>query len=273
MNFLLYIFAAAIGIFLPYVGTVFALLSGREFATLVGGLLVAAHVGTVVFVFNRARQGRGPQVAFVLAMPLPLVMVAMCLYLIGHEVLILFEREPPEFSTACQTAGAKYYKLPDAPVHSVAYDWNSESAPTYTAFSLNFADRVSGLGMSDVLSPRCPDQLTFVERRHSSRREGLPPGSPGPYVRFPCHGRFYGVTDLTADVLVKYQINPEEELREAPVNQRMVVYDLTVTDRRNDELLASFRYVIDAKNRRACGLTEDNKMNERTFVLKAIGLQ
>jgi hypothetical protein len=32
------------------------------------------------------------------------------------------------------------------------------------------------------------------------------------------------------------------------------------------------RYVIDAKNMRGCGLTDDNTMNERSFVLRSIGV-
>ena len=44
-------------------------------------------------------------------------------------------------------------------------------------------------------------------------------------------------------------------------------------DGRLKSLAYSARYIIDAKNRRACGVTGKDSMDEQVFVLKAIGLQ
>lgn len=187
MNVLIYLVTGGIGIFLSYVGIVFAALGGLQFAYLIGGLLLAAHIGAFIFVYRKAKQGRGPEVAVVLVLPLPLVMGATYLFTVGQEALRFLEPEPAEFTAACQTAGAKFYKLPALPVHSIAYDWDSKTAPPYSSFSLGFGSRVSALGGIDPRYPRCPDGITFVEQRHSDQ-EGLPPGSPVHMFVFPAMG-------------------------------------------------------------------------------------
>jgi hypothetical protein len=269
MNIIIYLVATAIGLFLSYVGIVFAMLSGHSFAYLVGGLLAAAHIVSFLYVYKKAKQGKGRQAAFVLASPLFIVMGVIYAFSLGKHALSFLETEPAAFTSACQTAGPSFYKLPTSPVNSIAYDWEQDSAPTYNYFKLGFGGQISSLGRSDF---PYPNSIEFTERRHSDR-EGLPHDSPGPYVRFPRQGAFYGITELTADVLVKYQLTPTDELKKAATQQGMVVYKLLVTDRRDGEKLASLLYVIDAKNHRACGFTEKNEMNERSFVLRAIGQQ
>ncbi len=269
MNIIIYIVATAIGFFLSFVGVVFAMLSGQQFAYVIGGLLVLAHIGSFLFVRNQAMQGKGRQAAIALASPLFVVMGVMSVFVFGGYVVSLFERDSPAFTSACKTAGAQFYKLPASPVRSLAYDWEGEYAPPFNYFTLGFGGRVSSLGIRDF---PYPPAIEFTERRHSNR-EGLLVGAPGPYVRFPRQGAFYGIETLTADALVSYQLTPADELGKAMVEQGMVRYELTVTDRRNGEKLAFLRYIIDSKKRRACGSTGDNTLDERTFVLKAVGVQ
>ena len=103
--------------------------------------------------------------------------------------------------------------------------------------------------------------------------DGRPPDGPdGRYVLQPRTGGLYPITDLTADVLVLYRVDPEEELEKAAEAQGLVTYEVTVTDRRTSEKLAALRYVIDAKNMRGCGLTDDGTMSERFFILRSIGV-
>jgi len=73
MNIVIYIVAAAIGLLLSSMGIVFALIGGLQFAYLIGGLLVAAHIGSVFYVRMKAMEGKGRQAAIVLALPLPVV--------------------------------------------------------------------------------------------------------------------------------------------------------------------------------------------------------
>jgi hypothetical protein len=89
------------------------------------------------------------------------------------------------------------------------------------------------------------------------------------YIRYLKPGKSQKVSDLTADVSVHYQISPEEELLKAYPEQGMIRYELTVMDRRTGEKLATKKYVIDAKNKRACG----PEISDRTFILKSLALE
>jgi len=265
MNIVIYIVAAAIGLLLSFMGIVFAVLGGPEFALLIGGVLVAAHIGSLFYVRRKAMQGKGRQAAIVLALPLPLVMSVLYIFTVGtYAISSLFERES-SFTSACRTAGAKFYKPPALPVHSIAYDWASKDAPTYHDYSLEFGGRVSPLSRPDS---RLPSAITFTERKRSDWG-GVPSGAPDPYVRFPRDGFVYGIPALTADALVEYR----EEPIKSDTDPDAVVHELTVTDRRNGEKLASLRYVLGGKKRSVCGLFENDVTNERTFVVKAIGVQ
>ena len=266
MNIVVYIIATAIGFFLSYVGLVFAVLSGRQFAYLIGGLLAAAHIGAFVYVYKKAKEGKGRSSAFVLASPLFIVMGAMLIYESGRYAVSMLRPDSPAFTKECQTVGAQYYKLPISPAHSIAYGWKNKYEHVYNYYVLTQSTRAESLQHRNY---PYPTTIEFTERSYLGRREGL----PVTYVRFPRQGVQHRISALTADVLVEYQITPAEELKKAATEQGMASYELTVTDRRDGEKLAFLRYVVDAKNRRACGVTENNVMDERAFVLKAIGVQ
>jgi hypothetical protein len=266
MNIAIYIVATAIGLFLSYVGVVFAVLSGPQFAFLVGGLLVTAHIGTFIFVRKKAIQGKGRSAAIVLVSPLFIVMGVMLIFETGRYVVSVLRPDSPAFTKECQTAGAQYYKLPASPVHSIAYDWKNRYEPVYNYFTLTNGTRAESLQHRNYPYPAT---IEFTERSYLGKREG----SPVTYIRFPRQGAQYQITALTADVLVNYQLTPAEELKKAATEQGMVSYELTVTDRHDGAKLAFLRYIVDAKSRRACGVTENNVMDERAFVLKAIGVQ
>ena len=154
LNVVIYIVAAAIGLVLSCLSLVFALLSGPEFASLILGLLVAAHIGSCVYVRRKAMQGKGRRAAIVLVLPLPVVMSVLYVFSVGSQAISsLFERESSTFASACQTAGAKFYKSPALPVHSIAYDWQSRTAPIYNDYSLEFGGRVSPLARPDSRYP------------------------------------------------------------------------------------------------------------------------
>ena len=96
MNIVIYIVAAAIGLYLSCFGILFALLSGLLFASLIGGLLVAAHIGSFYYVRRKAMQGKGRQAAIALVLPLPLVggvlMVMVWIFEIGKYAISFLER-------------------------------------------------------------------------------------------------------------------------------------------------------------------------------------
>ena len=77
------------------------------------------------------------------------------------------------------------------------------------------------------------------------------------------------ISDPTADVSVQYQISPEEELLKAHSEQGMIRYEMTVVDRRTGEKLATKKYVINAKSKRACG----PEISDQSFILKSLALE
>jgi hypothetical protein len=268
VNIIIYIVAAAIGLYLSLVGVFFALLHGPLFAFIVGALLLAGHIGSVLYVRKKAMEGKGRLAALALVSPMFVVFGLAQLFGIGGFIFTLLKPDSRAFTLECKTAGAQFYKLPTSPVHSIAYDWTTKKAPPYNTFSVIFGTRVSP-GYSEE---PYPPSIEFVEGRRS-KWEGRPlTGPDGPYFRRPKVGARYAITDLTADVLIMYRIGPEEELEKAEEDQGLVTYEVTVTDRRTSERLASLRYAIDAKNMRGCGLTDENTMNVRSFVLRSIGL-
>ena len=287
MTIIIYIVAGAIGLYLSALGFVFSLLHGLLFAFTVGALLLAAHIGSILYVRKKAMEGKGRLAA--LALIAPMFVVGGVGLVIGWGIaavsfLVAFVKpDSPAFTSECRTAGAQYYKLPTSPVRSIAYDWDGKHAPRFiTKFSVSFGGRVvESMLFSDGYSDDYPypSVIEFTERKRRPDSKGSPSEAPGPYVRFPrWDGRYprqntsYGIATLTADALVTYQFTSTEALGEPSPQQGIVTYDLTVTDRRDAEKLASLRYVMDQKKDRACGLTGDNEMDEQKFVLKAIGV-
>jgi hypothetical protein len=273
VNIIIYIVAAAMGLYLSLIGLVFALLHGLLFTFIIGASLLTAHIAAFLYVRKKAMEGKGRLAALALVLPMIVVAGGALVITWGIEAvsfLVTFVKpDSAAFRSECRTAGAQFYKLPTSPVHSIAYDWTSKKPPPYNEFSVMVGTRVSP-GYSEK---PYPPSIEFVEGRRS-KWEGRPLNGPdGQYFRRPKVGARYAITDLTADVLVMYRVGPEEELEKAEEDQGLVTYEVTVTDRRTSERLASLRYAIDAKNMRGCGLTDDNTMNVRSFVLKSIGVQ
>ncbi len=261
MNFFAYAGYTALGFLFTFMGLVFAMTGNADTLYLTVGPLLLAYAGAVFYVIKKAKIGKGSQSAFVLALPMPLVSLIHVVFLVGSHAVSFIVPDSQAFSSECQTAGAKFFKSPTSPVHSIAYFRETKYAPPFTEFKVTSGTRISSLSYSD---PPHPVSIEFVESG---------PNAVGDlYFRHPHSGQRYGVNTITADVLVNYKLSPEAELRKAPTDQGIVNYKITVIDRRTNENLASLHYVIDAKKRRACGLTGENMMNERSFVLKAIGL-
>ena len=268
MTFFWYFAAGVLGLLFSYVGLVFAMVGGRQAAYVMGALLLLAYVGVIVYVIRKERTGKHSP--FALVLPMFLVAVVLQAFLAGKYALSFLTPDSETFISECKSAGATFTKLPASPVRSIAYDWNTTYSPPFNRFEVRFGTRITSLGRSDFPYPK---SIEFTERKRSNL-EGRPAQGPdGPYIRFPRAGAYYGIPGLSADVLVYSRVGPEEELTKAESEQGIVRYEVTVTDRRTDERLASLRYVIDAKQRRGCGLTGENTMSERSFVLKAIGLE
>lgn len=173
-----------------------------------------------------------------------------------------------EFALACAGTGAKFVAKPAAPVRSIAYDWTGDP-PKFKHFNIEWNGNISfGGGYGFALLPA---QIAFTESR-CCRSEGRPGNGISPYIRQPNenNGGYFGVTDLTADVLVMFRASPVGvESQESNLTK----VDVTVTDRRDGRMLASLSYAIDERKRRGCGETSERLMDERAFVLRAVGVR
>jgi hypothetical protein len=269
MKYLAYAVATVVGLAMSYMGVIFALLGGEKFAYVILGLLLLAYAAVILFLIRQNQAGKGLQFSFVLALPMIIVTAVMQLFVLAKHGVSLLTPDSDTFVAECKSMGPTYKKLPSSPVRSIAYDWDGKHYPTFNHFEVQYGTRITSMGRSNF-----PHQkpIEFVERKRSGL-EGTPAhGGDAPYVRFPNAGEYYAIPVLTADVLVHYRMTPEEELMKAATLQGPLVYEITVTDRRTQETLATLRYMIDAKQHRGCGLTESSEMNERKFVLRAIGL-
>jgi hypothetical protein len=262
MPFFAYAGFTILGLLFSFMGLVFAMTGGTDSLYITAGPLLLAYAGAIFYVTKRANEGNGAKVAVVLALPMPFVSAVFVAYSIGSHVISFIIPDSETFSSECKTAGAVYIKAPALPVHSIAYYNETNFRPHFTSLRVSWGSRISSLSYE---SPPSHPSLEFTETG--------PNAFGHRYTRHPKAALEYGVDALTADALVKIKMSPEKELQKALGSQGVVSYELTVIDRRTNEQLAQLRYVTDTENNRACGLTGENTLSERVFILKAIGLQ
>ena len=173
----------------------------------------------------------------------------------------------PEFDQVCTSAGVKYAAKPASPVRSIAYDWEGSRDPGLNVIQLAPSGRIES---GSYVMPRFPATIEFTEARCCSH-VGAPTNGIGPFIRQPNGntGEYFGVTALTADALVTYKISKAESSKaDADFGQ----VDVTITDRRDGQLLGTLRYISDGKNKKMCGTTSNGLMDEAAFVRQAVGL-
>jgi hypothetical protein len=173
----------------------------------------------------------------------------------------------PEFDSSCKRAGARFFSSPSAPVRSIAYDWSLKFPPKSHYYSID--DR----GNLEPYIPRSsawpyPSDIEYIESR-CCRDTGAPVNRVGPYIRWQPEIEFFGITDLTADVLVLYDSAPIGPQSTASNLQQFTV---TVKDQRDGRALAEWIYLVDEIKLRGCGAVSGHRLNEREFILKALGL-
>lgn len=170
----------------------------------------------------------------------------------------------PEFLAACKTSGPIYLTRPAARVESIAYDWLPTShPPSSNYFEMDKRGNISGRrgGIASFGAP-----IKFTEGR-CCHFEGSPTNGVGPYIRRPSDGNYFGVTELTADVLVTYSVSHADVNGE---KKRLEIVNLAVKDRRDGRELATHRYVIDHELQRGCGAVSTGVMSERDFVRRSV---
>ena len=207
------------------------------------------------------------EMAFLLAvLTLPLALVGFMLAFSALDLYASLKPNSKEFKAACRSVGVTYFHKPNSPVHSIAYDWPADAyPPRFSSFKLdgrgNVSAEASGL-------PRFPEQIEFTEVR-GGRYEGPPSNGIGPFIRHPRSGPYNGIAELSADALVTFN-----QVEKPAIGSKFNVqlWQVTVQDRRDGQVLAELRYATDWKNKRACGETSPGVMDERAFVLRAVGI-
>ena len=257
MKYLAYAIFSILGLAFLYMDSMFS-------------IMLLACIVVIYIDTKKAKGGGNHKTAFVVFSLLLLVIGGPQIFRLAKYGVSLLEPDSETFISECKTTGAEFLRSPASPVKSIAYDWDGPIAPSIAQFEVKYGTRIMS-SRSDAFPE--PEAVEFVERKRSSSLEGRPLQGPnGPYIRLPKTGNYYGISSLTADVLVHYRIEPEDELKKARKNRGPVRYAVIVTDRRTGEKLASLRYVVDEKLWRGCGLTGENTMSVRFFVLKALGL-
>lgn len=216
---------------------------------------------------------RRDQVAVALILMLLQLPVGFQLLKLGSQASRWVERhspDSPQMRQACEHAGVEFIASPPAPVGSIAYDWpSSQRPPQYNRFTLDERGNVSNL-TSGAWASYLPKQVEFVESR-CCRDDGSTTGRSGEYGRrtnsTPEERTI--VPRLTADVVVKYQSTdyPADDLR-----SQTTLTSIVVVDRRTGQKLAALRYALSGDHRRGCLANSMRELNEREFVLRAIGI-
>lgn len=239
---------------------------GYSSAYLIGCLLVSVHVITYIFVWRQALQGKGPIMAIALMLPAFIVTAGLWIFLKGRQIVLSVLPNSSEFDVVCKAAGPHYILKPSKVVESIAYDWEPGTyPPDINYFKVDARGNVSGLrgGL-----PSFPAAIKFIEGR-CCQYEGGPRNHVGPFVRHPNTGEYFGITELTADVLVTYKRSDAE----VPSSQAgLKAVDITVTDRRDGQTLATLRYLLDRERRRGCGAVSNGAMDEQAFIHRAVGI-
>jgi len=168
------------------------------------------------------------------------------------------------FQTACLNTSVEFYKKPGAPVHSIAFEGKADGSSMHLMrYILVSADKISYRDKNDPRFSESLRQLNldFMESRRNPRTGRLSEDDNHLYMRFPARGQDYGIDAFTADVLV---------VRHDPDDQEDMRTVLTITDRRNSELLAKMSYIADMKNRVGCGANRPDEISEEAFVADAL---
>jgi hypothetical protein len=237
-------------------------------AWVVGGFWVLGFTFAAWKMCARGENAKGLLIAFSAWPVASLVGIAVVLGRLAVSNFVSDHESPtPEFELACKSAGAKYLVKPRTPVRSIAYDWEGRGPRQTNTFELAKSGRIRSESFQRA---RLPASIEFIEERCCANR-GSPLTGEGPYIREPNSGNlnYFGVKELSADALVTYAIST---LGTSAPGAELTQVNLTVSDRRDGQTLATLKYVSDAKNRKMCEATSEGTIDEAVFVRKAIGL-
>lgn len=229
-------------------------------ARIVGYLWIASLVLISMILMLRGSSRAIPLAAGTL----PLGFFAASLAIPLFSYLYTFRPANPAFEAICRDTGLRFIAPPAAPVTSVAFDWPADqNPPQFNYFTMDSRRNISTLG---TRLPSFPPFVLFAESR-CCRHEGRPTNGVRPYIRRSNEGNYFGVSELTADVLVTFK----QTDKEIGSDRRTVnLVEVIVVDRRDNRMLSTLKYALDVKGKRGCGASTDGIMDETVFITNAI---
>ena len=229
-------------------------------------LLFLAYAGVIVFLVAKVSEDEGKDYAYVLILPMFIVLGMHTIYAAVNYSFLRWTPDAEVFTAECSKTEVKYIKSPTKPVRSIAYDWDSEEAPSFITYTNINDSRISDLRYSST--PNVDDQrFDFIIMKPNSNFGNFSSDAASLYLIFPKNKVFWVTSNNNADISVKYKTSPIEQSKK----DGAIRYELTVSDRRNGEKLAYLRYIIDIKKQRACGLSGKGRVSDSQFIRKAIG--
>jgi hypothetical protein len=194
-----------------------------------------------------------------------------------NEIYPRFQMEKPEFTAACKTAVATFLTSPSSPPSSLAYDWSGEHKPETGPYVLGKFGRIGQMGGDGGRSLEFENSIKFTQiKRYSDYglkvtgpKYKLVDGYSGDSIYTSSSHKY--VDELTADILVYIKISPEGELDKNKTLQGTAIYDVQITDRRDNKIISTMRYVVNQQDKRICGPMNNGTLSLYEFITESLG--
>jgi len=211
---------------------------------------------------------------------LPPLLAVAPLLLAPSNPLRMAARETAEFKALCKDVGIRLMEKPAGPVRSVAYDWDPQrmrGRPDLDHVQYDSKGHILSFGGSapqDSVERQKMLDMEFTESRRDGGRAGRATINPNAtYYHFPNHKTqkpYYGVDELSADVLVFYDVNDLSTFpNKGSPRAGAIRYEITLTDRRSGAVIGVQAFVVDQINKRACGANNGNAISQEAFFYTA----
>ncbi len=267
----------ALGYMFAFGGWPFVLIAGLYYA-----YKVVVSIARELSYFKQADvspSGVGVPLAHIAGTVFTLILVTIAiLWLSPGKPIYASAVDKGLYDALCKDVGVRLLNKPVAQVKSIAYISGPKGIQWSDIFRVELDENGRTLGMGGFSKPDSIEAtkkavFEFTERRAGDGAGAATINPSAPYYHFPTSGTnqpYYGVDHLSADVVASVDVDKPDEYRKAPIYQRAIRYQITLTDRRSGAVLGTQVYVVDRLNNRACGANVDNTISPSAFIFDAI---
>lgn len=224
--------------------------------------------------------GEGVQLAHVASTVVTLILATIAiLWFSPGKPIYASAMDKSSYDGLCRDVGVRLLDKPAAPVRSIAYDYDPKRVSGWSdvvRVELDKHGRIlsrGGFGTHNSIEATKKPDFEFTERRAGDGAGRATINPSAPYYRFPALGTkqpYYGVDHLSADVVAFVDVDKPEEQKKAPIYQRAIRYQITLTDQRSRAVIGTQVFVVDLFNHRACGANVESAINPSAFIFEAI---